>query len=77
MMLKLILMRCLFIGHCFVWKSGPDDTSVFEALQKIKAHKTYILKVLFSPVCDIFFFSFLFYFLSHILTVLCYRMLNC
>jgi len=37
-----------------VWKSGPEDTSVFECLQKIKAHKTYVLKVLFSPVRTLF-----------------------
>ena len=37
-----------------MWKSGPEDTSVFECLQKIKAHKTYVLKVLFSPVRILF-----------------------
>jgi G protein beta subunit-like protein len=36
-------------GHCFVWKLGEEDTSKFEPLTRIDAHKTYILKALFSP----------------------------
>eukprot|EP01087_Luapelamoeba_hula_P017015 TRINITY_DN5318_c0_g1_i1.p1 TRINITY_DN5318_c0_g1~~TRINITY_DN5318_c0_g1_i1.p1 ORF type:complete len:305 (-),score=41.95 TRINITY_DN5318_c0_g1_i1:97-1011(-) len=36
-------------GHCFVWKLGPSDTPVFDPLQKLKAHQTYILKALYSP----------------------------
>jgi len=36
-------------GRCYVWKSGPDDTSVFEGAHKFEAHKSYILKVLYSP----------------------------
>jgi len=36
-------------GKCFVWKLGERDTSQFDPLQKIEAHKTYILKCCFSP----------------------------
>lgn len=36
-------------GKCFVWKLGDKDTSKFDPLQKIEAHKTYALKCLFSP----------------------------
>jgi len=36
-------------GKCFVWKLADKDTSKFDPLQKIEAHKTYILKCLFSP----------------------------
>jgi len=36
-------------GKCFVWKLATQDTSRFDPLQKIEAHKTYILKCLFSP----------------------------
>ncbi|KAL6057291.1 TOR complex subunit lst8 [Balamuthia mandrillaris] len=36
-------------GNCFVWKLGPEDTSKFEAIKQIQAHKTYILKALYSP----------------------------
>jgi G protein beta subunit-like protein len=36
-------------GKCFIWKLGEKDTSIFDPLQKIEAHNTYILKCLFSP----------------------------
>jgi len=37
-------------GKCFVWKLAAEkDTSKFDPLQKLEAHKTYILKCLFSP----------------------------
>jgi len=36
-------------GKCFIWKLGEKDTSRFDPFQKIEAHKTYILKCLFSP----------------------------
>ncbi len=36
-------------GNCYVWKLGAEDTSKFEPLTRLEAHKTYILKVLFSP----------------------------
>jgi len=36
-------------GKCFVWKLAERDTSKFDPLQKIEAHKTYLLKCLFSP----------------------------
>jgi len=36
-------------GRCFVWKLGDKDTSSFDPLQKLEAHKSYILKCLFSP----------------------------
>lgn len=36
-------------GKCFIWKLGEKDTTQFDPLQKIEAHKTYILKCLFSP----------------------------
>jgi len=38
-------------GKCFVWKLGERDTTSFDPLQKIEAHKTYILKTAFSPDC--------------------------
>ena len=34
-------------GRCYVWKLAPD--SKFEPLTHIDAHKSYILKVLYSP----------------------------
>jgi len=37
------------LGKCFVWKLAEKDTSKFDPLLKIDAHKTYILKTLFSP----------------------------
>jgi target of rapamycin complex subunit LST8 len=37
------------LGTCFVWKLGPEDTSVFDHHQTFSAHKTYVLKALFSP----------------------------
>lgn len=37
------------LGRCFVWGLAPTDTSRFDPLQKLDAHKTYILKCLFSP----------------------------
>ena len=36
-------------GHCFSYKLGPEDTSTFELQQTFSAHKTYVLKTLFSP----------------------------
>jgi len=36
-------------GNCFIWKLGEEDTSIFEPLQRLEAHKSYILKCLFSP----------------------------
>eukprot|EP01119_Soliformovum_irregulare_P012889 TRINITY_DN3373_c0_g1_i1.p1 TRINITY_DN3373_c0_g1~~TRINITY_DN3373_c0_g1_i1.p1 ORF type:complete len:232 (-),score=36.26 TRINITY_DN3373_c0_g1_i1:150-845(-) len=36
-------------GKCFIWKLGERDTSQFDPLQRIDAHKTYILKCCFSP----------------------------
>lgn len=42
-------------GHCYVWRLGPEDTSKFEPLTRLEAHKSYILKALYSPdaKCDI------------------------
>lgn len=34
-------------GRCYVWKLAPD--SKFEPLTHIDAHKSYILKALYSP----------------------------
>mmetsp|Transcript_4445 Transcript_4445/g.6691 ORF Transcript_4445/g.6691 Transcript_4445/m.6691 type:complete len:308 (-) Transcript_4445:142-1065(-) len=36
-------------GTCFSYKLGPEDTSIFELQQTFSAHKTYVLKTLFSP----------------------------
>ena len=36
-------------GHAFVWQLGEEDPSRFDPLQRIDAHKTYILKCQFSP----------------------------
>jgi len=36
-------------GKCFIWKLAEKDTSRFDPFQKIEAHKTYLLKCLFSP----------------------------
>jgi len=36
-------------GHAFIWSLGADDTSQFEDLKQLDAHKTYILNARFSP----------------------------
>jgi len=36
-------------GNAFVWKLAERDTSQFDPVSRISAHKTYILKCLFSP----------------------------
>eukprot|EP01104_Vermistella_antarctica_P013017 TRINITY_DN3870_c0_g1_i1.p1 TRINITY_DN3870_c0_g1~~TRINITY_DN3870_c0_g1_i1.p1 ORF type:complete len:307 (+),score=48.34 TRINITY_DN3870_c0_g1_i1:210-1130(+) len=36
-------------GNCFAWKLAEQDTSCFEPIQKISAHKTYILTCRISP----------------------------
>eukprot|EP01088_Endostelium_zonatum_P009777 TRINITY_DN23090_c0_g1_i1.p1 TRINITY_DN23090_c0_g1~~TRINITY_DN23090_c0_g1_i1.p1 ORF type:complete len:305 (-),score=47.31 TRINITY_DN23090_c0_g1_i1:664-1578(-) len=35
-------------GHCFVWKLGEKDTSVFQPIIRISAHKAYILRTMYS-----------------------------
>jgi len=36
-------------GLCFIWNLGPDDTSKIEDRTRLQAHKSYILKALYSP----------------------------
>ena len=36
-------------GTCFLWRLRGSDTSALEPIQRIDAHKTYLLKCLISP----------------------------
>jgi G protein beta subunit-like protein len=36
-------------GHVFIWRLGEEDTSRFDPLQRLDAHRAYILRCLFSP----------------------------
>jgi G protein beta subunit-like protein len=40
-------------GLCFIWNLGPDDTSKIEDRTRLQAHKSYILKALYSPDANI------------------------
>ena len=36
-------------GACFIWRLGDEDCSRFDPLQRLEAHRTYVLRALFSP----------------------------